>query len=198
MGRDRETILKEALKCFIRRPRLEDEALLAVRAEIENLAEIYQENLRSQVCQPTFTSSWRFRFEGQSDTLQERGIPVTRRRGRPKNIAANMLVFDCRNLLIQNGCIHSASGNRSYQSNLQRLVEHVHELSGLPPRRGWRDRAEAAGGWRWQFQLTYGLETLPISTPLDLKRMWDCIAMTNFGTDPERMNFPDQGPNIPD
>lgn len=198
MGRDRETILKEALKRFYRNPRLEDEALLAIRAEIENLAEIYQENLRSQVCQSSIISSWKFRFEGQPDTLQERSFPVPRRRGRPKDLAANRLVFDCRNLLIQNGCIHSASGNREYESKLQQLVEHVHELSGLPPRLGWRDRAEAAGSWRWQFQLAYGPESLPTSTPLDLKRVWDFIAMTNSGIDPEGMNFPDQGPNIPD
>ena len=153
MVRDSETILKEALKCF--QPSLSGDARPKVLVSLQELAKNYRELLANgaqgfppaRKVHETPDAYWN-RWE---ETQQSAG-----RKGRPRGFAANALVHLCREMLIQNDCDHSVSRNRKAPNHLGSLSALVHELSGLPERGGWQERAEKASEPGWEFRLTSG------------------------------------------
>jgi len=154
MGRSSETIMQEAFGCFW--PPLSDEAKPVVRAALENLAQAYRFLAKKDV-------KGFLPIKGDNEPMAEyearcweQLAPV--REGRPRDFAADLLVCSCRKVLIQNGCNYSSPHNRKKSSKnpLADLAALVHELSGLPPRRGWRSRAENASNPAWRLQLRYG------------------------------------------
>lgn len=187
MKRDQESIWLDARKCFYPRPT--EDNLKLIRLELLHIAEIYRENRNIQT--PEFIVTVAYRFEERPEQEHEIVCPPPRLRGRPKNHAANMLVYDCRELLIRYGCSNfAASGNRKkstgkrYDSRLEKLVNLVHELAEFPPSGGWRQRVEDAPNWQWQYLLLHGPGAYQRTVPLALKQFWTLFSEIPFPEDP--------------
>lgn len=176
MNRNQEIILDEALRCFY--PRLEDTLRPEAVAALKELADDYRVTVENGVqAFPPVRKLIDGVFESPDAyqaRCQETQFPSgPRGKGRPRSFAADVLVYFCREMLIKFGC-NSSAPRRSHDapSNLEKLAILVHELAGLSPRKGWRQRAEDASDAVWRLQLILGKVGFPATgaTP-DLKRM---------------------------
>ena len=92
-------------------------------------------------------------------------------RGRPREFAADVLVDQCRDMLLTHGCDFAACHDHIFESPLVSLSILVHELSGLPPGSGWRKRAENASDAVWRLKLRFGTQFDATGATPDWKKM---------------------------
>lgn len=175
MNRDQETILQEALKCF--KPRLTDEQKCEVHDELIHLASVYRNNSTPVQSDISMTIAYFFEREGQPPEKVIRQFPTPKRPGRPRNYAADRLVYDCKKLLKQYDCRYYATGDRyTYKSPLSNLARLVHELAGFPSMGGWQNRAEIITKFQRQFSLLCGENAPPETLSFKVDQVFQLIA----------------------
>ena len=184
---DMETFRDRALACFI--PPLPKQKQASVWAELQNLAAIYQSNIRRG---KDLSVSFHFFISWSGGPLKEVNDPAPRGRGRPREYAAARLVDDIRSLLAENGCQHGSThlDRNKYGSRLVDLAKVVHEMAGECLQGGWRNAAEMANAnweisertdvFKWRFALEYGGGAPPRSLRLVDTQIWDLINRDIF------------------
>lgn len=175
MNRDQESILQEALKCF--KPRLTVEQKCEVRDELIYLASVYRNNSTPVQSDISVTITYFLEREGQPPEKVIRQIPPPKRPGRPRNYAADRLVYDCKTLLKQYNCRHYATGDRyTYKSPLSNLARLVHELAGFPSIGGWQNRAEIITKFQRLLPLLSGENAPPKTLSFKMDQIFQLIA----------------------
>lgn len=169
--------LEAALNCFA--PPLAPEARARVAATLQDLAQGYRALVARHLPGPVpmrkmYTLLKNINRPETDDEYRKRVDFWKRepRRGRPRNLAAQVLVAVLRDLLMEEGCHYGApkEGTHTRLPDLARLVHRLSEVVGPEP--GWQDIAENCADplFRFELSLGKGLSYDP-THKTDIKRM---------------------------